>query len=400
MKNSAITLCMRGGIYSYQKCPSCGSSFQYTIKAGGLLCPNHPDQRAHSEFVVRFGSKVRRRFSSFEAAERFLIGLRYETDRGTFDHRDYQANNPLGFVNLATQWLTIKKQEVKPSSFDSLERFMLSAMSFWPKRNVKEISFADIEDFLFSRQVSNKTKSNIRSCLHTFWKWLLHRQVITSAQFPEFPVIKFNLGYRKIIDKDTQIAVLDEVHRISYHLNPRIWLGIKWLCTYIAIRPGEMLKMQEQDVNTKLRAFIVRHTKEGREKIVPMLETDSLFIDSLPVGLPTLPFFRHLNSISGCRPGQPFGEKYLYKWWKKACDNLGIEGVDLYGGTRHSSATALKEFLSPEQIKAGTMHSTNKAFERYFQRNTQDAIEVYSLTCAGHERDTEKHPAKLVSYRN
>jgi integrase len=390
---------MRGGIYSYQKCPLCGSSFQYIVKSGGLICPNHANQRAHGEFVVQFGRQVKRRFTTFENAERFLIGLRYEVDRGTFDHRDYQSGNPLGFSTLAEQWLQIKKQEVKATSFENLERFMRSAINSWGQKNIKEIGFADIEDFLFSHSVSNKTKSNIRSCLHTFWKWLLHRQVLTLAQFPDFPVVKFNLGYRKIIDKETQFAILDEVYRISYHINPRIWLGIKWLCTYIAIRPGELLKMQEQDVNTRIGAFVVRHTKEGKEKIVPMLDSDRKLVNDFPVGLPNLLFFRHIKALSGCRPGQPFGGKYLYKWWKKACENLGVEGVDLYGGTRHSSATALKDRLSPEQIKAGTMHSTNKAFERYFQRNSQDAIEVYSLTDSGYERDTKRHPAKIVSYR-
>jgi hypothetical protein len=157
--------------------------------------------------------------------------------------------------------------------------------------------------------------------------------------------------------------------------------------------------MQEQDINTRLGAFIVRHTKEGKEKIVPMLDSDRELINDLPVGFPSLPFFRHEKGISGCRPGQPFGGKYLYKWWVKACENLGVQGVDLYGGTRHSSATALKDRLSPEQIKAGTMHSTNKAFERYFQRNSRDAIEVYNLTDSGYMRDTEKHPVKIVSYR-
>jgi len=391
---------MRGGIYSYQKCSLCGSSFQHTVKAGGLVCPQHPGQRAHGDFVVQFGRQVRRRFSTFEQAERFLIGLRYEVDRGTFDSRDYQSGNPLGFTTLAEQWLTIKKQEVKPSSFDNLQRYMSAAIALWSNRNIKEIGFADIEDFFLSQTVSNKTKSNIRSCLHSFWKWLVHRQVITAAQFPDFPVIKFNLGFRKIIDKETQVAILDEVYRISYHVNPRVWLGIKWLCTYIAIRPGELIKLQEQDVNTRLGAFVVRHTKEGNEKVVPMLDADKALVDDFPIGLPTLPFFRHVKSLSGCRPGQPFGSKYLYKWWKKACENLGVDGVDLYGGTRHSSATALKNYLSPEQIKAGTMHSTNKAFERYFQRNSQDAIEVYSLTGAGYERDTKRHPVKIVSYRN
>ena len=42
----------------------------------------------------------------------------------------------------------------------------------------------------------------------------------------------------------------------------------------------------------------------------------------------------------------------------KACNNLGIKGVDLYGGTKHSTATALSEFLTPEEIKRGGTGST------------------------------------------
>ena len=48
-----------------------------------------------------------------------------------------------------------------------------------------------------------------------------------------------------------------------------------------------------------------------------------------------------------CQTGDQFGKDYFYKWWKKACTNLGIDGVDLYGGTRHSTATA-----SPISLRA------------------------------------------------
>jgi hypothetical protein len=63
-----------------------------------------------------------------------------------------------------------------------------------------------------------------------------------------------------------------------------------------------------------------------------------------------------------------------------ACGNLGVEGVDLYGGTRHSSAKALRQFCSPEEIKRATMHSTNKAFERYFQIEADDLRTIYGKT--------------------
>ena len=88
-------------------------------------------------------------------------------------------------------------------------------------------------------------------------------------------------------------------------------------------------------------------------------------------------FFRHGKGNGSAKPGQKFGKDYLYKWWTTACRNLRIEGVDLYGGTRHSTVSALGKVLTPEQIKAGTMHATNKAFERYFQRAAEDCLTVY-----------------------
>ena len=60
----------------------------------------------------------------------------------------------------------------------------------------------------------------------------------------------------------------------------------------------------------------------------------------------------------------------------RACKNVGVEGVDLYGGTRHSTLTALGEFLSPEEVKRGSLHKTNKALERYLQGKARYAKKV------------------------
>jgi hypothetical protein len=34
----------------------------------------------------------------------------------------------------------------------------------------------------------------------------------------------------------------------------------------------------------------------------------------------------------------------------KTCVNPGVEGVDLFGGTRHSAVTALRDYFSPKRI--------------------------------------------------
>ena len=98
---------------------------------------------------------------------------------------------------------------------------------------------------------------------------------------------------------------------------------------------------------------------------------------------PHVPPFRHLYNLRETRPGQPFGDKYFWKWRTRACRNLGIEGMDLYGGTRHSSATALQAHFSPEEIKEAAMHGTNSAFQRYFRTDIRKLQAVYERASEG-----------------
>jgi integrase len=154
------------------------------------------------------------------------------------------------------------------------------------------------------------------------------------------------------------------VYEITKDVNIKIWIAIKFLSTYVSIRPGEMLNVRERDINLSEGFIVIPHPKEKKPKAASLLDEDIEILKQFPKGLPGLFFFRHPAGLSGARAGERFGNRYLYKYWKRACANLGIEGIDLYGGTRHSTVTALSEHLTPEQIKAGTLHSTNRAFER------------------------------------
>lgn len=88
----------------------------------------------------------------------------------------------------------------------------------------------------------------------------------------------------------------------------------------------------------------------------------------------------HVDGLRGVPAGTRFRVGLSYTWWKRACANLGIKGVDLYGGTRRSSAIALTNFATPEQIKRATMHTTNAAFERYYQVTIDAVRNVYQAT--------------------
>ncbi len=384
---------MRGRIYSDQKCLVCGKTLHHDDRRRGLFCKFHPDQEATKRFRVIFGRQVERRFRNYRLAERFLDGLRYEVDKGTFDSRDYKSDNPLGFSNLALKWLELKKTQVRPGTFKELQNYIKKGCKYWGDRNIKTIQYADLEDFLIDLKLSDKSKSNTKSCLNSFWSWLLKRKIIRSDQMPEFPVITFELGFRKTIDKSLQSKIIQEIKKISYSINPKIWLGVKMLSTYISIRPLELISIKEKDIDIKTGFIFIPHPKEKTPKLVPLIDEDIEILSKFPAGLPDLEFFRHMPGVIGTKAGTKFGARYLYKWWKKACANLGVEGVDLYGGTRHSSVIALTEFATPEQIRSGTMHTTNKAFERYYRVRKSDLKELYTMANQGYEND------KRVSYQ-
>lgn len=327
-------------------------------------------------FMVRFGRDISKWFKSRERAERLLNNMRYQVDNNLFDPRDYATDKPLAFSNLAEDYVNHKKLKVKPKSWNNINNYMTRAIKTYHDMNIKLIGYAEIEDFIYSQDVSDKTKANIRSCLHDFWTWLRKRRVITLQQVPEFPDVSFELGYRNIIEMDTQQAIIAEIRRLTWDINPKVYIAVRWLSIYIALRPGEPIGIQEKHINRD-GIIIVPHVKDKKPKMLYLLDEDIELLNSIPRGLPDLYFFRHTKTITRGKAGQRSGNSYLHKWWKKACVNLGIEQVDMYGGTRHSTASALGSVLDPSEIKThGTQHSTNKAFERYFQRKASDSLKV------------------------
>ncbi len=306
-----------------------------------------------------------------------MSGLRYESDRGTFDPRDYRRDSPLALENLAAKWLQ-KKKKTHKRHFSTLKRTIDSAIKAWGNVNIKLISYADIEDFLFEREdISEKTRANMKSALFDFFKWVQKREKRNKGpryEMPEFPDVPFKLGWRNITDIETQQKILKALYDISWDINPKIYIAVKFLATYINIRPGELTSRREKHIDLKLGAIIVepKDAKEGEPKFAFLDDDDIELLKSIPRGLPDLYFFRHGSGRSGVKPGQKFGDRYLYKYWKKACKLVGVEGVDLYGGTRHTTTTAMGEFFSPEEIQGATGHAS-KAFRRYFQSKQRRA---------------------------
>lgn len=321
--------------------------------------------------------RIFKAFRQEDDARIFQASLNVRAKEGILDARDYAKDNPLGFMTQAERWLDVQAENVK--DIRHLRHRMNVAISYFGKQNVKEIGYANLEDYLsrgIPKGLAGKTKHDYITTLKTFWRWLGKRERDRGLVIPDFPEVKFTLGWRQTVDRETQTAILNEVRRISFDRNPRIWFGIFLLANFPKVRPGELIQIKEGDIDRRTGEVWIRHTKEGKEKRIYLLQADLEFIRALPQGVPALPFFRHAK-LSGVTEGTQFADGFLLRWWNHACRNLGIKGVGLYGGTKHSTVTAAREFMTPEEIRRYvTEHQTNAAFDRYLQVDAQKQREA------------------------
>lgn len=79
--------------------------------------------------------------------------------------------------------------------------------------------------------------------------------------------------------------------------------------------------------------------------------------------------------MSNLRPDAKFGINFLYEQWNKAAALIGLKGVPLYPGTKHTTATETAKLLGTSKARDAS-GLTNKAFDRYCQVENNAPFEV------------------------
>jgi hypothetical protein len=196
---------------------------------------------------------------------------------------------------------------------------------------------------------------------------------------PAFPEIDYELGRRKLTDWETQEQIITKVKEISEHVNPKIWFGIDMLATYTALRPDDLRRVYENSLDRSGILIIHNPTKKKNKfKTIRLIEDHAKLWAQLQKqfpAMPDMPFFRHTTGINRVQADTPFGDKYLYKWWMKACKEVGLEGVPLYPGTKHTTATETARLLGTDKARTASGLS-NKAFDRYCDVENNDTFEI------------------------
>lgn len=393
---------MLGGIYSDQTCPKCAMRMQDN-RRDSVCCPKHPECKA-TKLIVQVGRNIRRRFGGeggYTKAFRFLTGIRFKKDEGTLDERDYQTSSPLAFSKLAQDYIETKELELKrgllaKGTFRPIKHELGLAADYFGGMSVKQIGFIELQKFLLSLDdLSSKSIHNVRTNLHAFWSWLVKARVIKAEEKPDFPEVEFTLTRRKVVDIATQNAILQEVYNLVMPHAPRVYLAIRWLCIYVGLRPTELLGLREKNVDLKMGCVSVEDHKTARKskapKTFPLLPEDIELLRKLPRGFADMPLFRHDSAYnSNLKYGQPFGPKILYRFWKRACDNVGVVGVDLYGGTRHSAMRYYREHMSMEDVLRLSFHTVSKTGLHYVNISQNELLRGYAIRGGTHEEHAKR----------
>lgn len=371
---------MKGNIITTERCMVCDAVLKHDDRRHGLFCQDHPQISCVRVFIVRFGRYIQKQFNNYDKAAQFLNGLRFKTGEGTFDVKDYAADKPYSFIVLSEKYLK-RKRNLK--SYKEKKRHIMVAQEYFHEANVNNITGADIEDYLYDiPNISEKTRHNYASCLKDFFRWVQKRQIIKIV--PPFPDIKFDLGYRTITDIKTQHAIITQVRDLTEGRNPKIWFGIDLLATYVNLRPGDLLKIKEKDIDIEHGVITIQFPTKSKNKIktVRLISEHVDFFKEMKSRFPSVPelkFFRHHRGVRSQKPNTPFGPKYFKTKWDEACQKLGVHGLDMYGGTRHTSTTEIARLAGTQNAREATAHETNKAFDRYCQFQNDTAVKMAEL---------------------
>jgi len=354
-----------GGIYSLQKC-HCGKNFKDN-KVDGCTCPDHPDQRA-TKMRAKFGTVYGPMVGNYQEAQTYLWEYRNKASDGTLNPAAYRKDSPIGFSRLCERFIDVlDSRDIRSSTLRRYRNHYVNLEKHLGNIPVTDIDYGVLEDMKVGLDLAPKTAYDMFGFLKAFMRWCIDRGFLD--KLPKVPKCSKRMGMRKVLDKVSQAEVVKTTYRLFNH-EPMTGVGVELLSTYPKIRPGELRQVRVRDLDLKGGWLTVPKPKEQDDpKKVKLIDRHVEILRRVTGGNPD----QYLLSFKG---GKRFGRDYLYNAWGKACDELGIEGVPLYPGTKHTSATALaKEF--PYKMVKEAAGISSRAMERYIQIGEVDVVSLY-----------------------
>lgn len=250
-------------------------------------------------------------------------------------------------------------------------------LAYWRGKVLGDIDVQSLEDWEYllatKAKLSAKTRKNVLAAFHSFLSWVCDQRPTYSI--PKFPWPETDEHQPMILSPELQAKVLAAI--------PEDERGIFLFMAETLVRPSEARVLRVRDWITDSNQVrvaraakdqktgsgsVVRGLKSRNAKVVPILSFDMYCWLQVRV-----PAERRLGDPDGPLFVNPDGRNGLWwsHWaldyaWKQACARVGVQGVKMYEGLKHSTATALKALGADDRLLAQLAgHRDPRSVEKY-----------------------------------
>jgi excisionase family DNA binding protein len=258
------------------------------------------------------------------------------------------------FGQLSKMYLEDYAKHNKTSWKDDQYRLDANMVPFFGKWLVVDISPQHIERYKGHRLGEDVSRSTINRELTILKK--MFNLAIDWGLTTNNPVRRVKLFSEKDTQKERILTPEEEARLLEQ--SPDYLRPILMMALDTGMRRGEILRLRWEDVDLKVKQIAVKHTKNGKDRFVP-INARLLAVLSL-LGPP-----RGKSGFVFPNPatGKPYTE--VKKSFKRACDRAGIKGLRFHD-LRHTFASRLVEVgVDIVTIRDLLGHFSIKVTQRY-----------------------------------
>lgn len=314
------------------------------------------ERRNREGELIGWQAKVRRRgfepqsrtFVRKADAERWARQIEYEMEEGIFTSRTEAERNTLG--DLVRRYV----KEITPSHKGALqEELRLNAMlkDAICLRSVATLRSSDFSEWRDARlqTVSAATVVREMNIWHAVIEMARREWGVHLANNPVGLVRRPRVGLarERRLEGDEEQRLLGACDSDS---DP--WLGaIVRVAIETGMRQGELCGLRWRDVDLTKTVAILRETKNGEMRVVPLSSVAKEVLRNLP------------KSVSG--EVFPVDQNALKMRFRRACARAGIEGLRFHDLRHEATSRFFERGLGVMEVAAITGHKTLQMLKRY-----------------------------------
>lgn len=327
--------------------------------------------------------------ANWKYAEALRKRLMHAIEMGTFnfaeffpDSKNVNKTGKPSFIDIADQWLDSRKRRLTTTSVMCYRSII--DCHFFPafgKREMCDISFLDLNNFMSGLEVSNKTFNNILSVLHSIYKFAIKASAVTGVTIDHVAGIERTKVGKSNPDPLTPSEVKMVLADMAKHYPEpiEIYFGLAFR---IGFRPSEgiALKWGDIDWNKKLLK-ISRARVRGREKglktegTAKADEGEGRFVElddyciALLQRLKKHSFMKSEYLFLTTRTGLPLKgtECMVQTYWRPSLKRCKIRDRDARQ-TRHTCATLMLMANAPRRWAAERLGHSEEMFSQVYSK--------------------------------